>query len=160
MCIYNICMYTYIYICTYTHFYIHEFRMLRIWETPWQNGCLCRVPFRTPIANRIHTHARTHTYMLQSWIGWEEGVHVTLWLSEGVGPARDEVLFISTKTPNLSCCLEHSSQFLMLVSSGNSNNYCRNWTESGKVISKKLLFNKCIFLRLSPQFDYIPSTNW
>jgi len=79
-----ICMYTYIYICTYTHFYVHMFKMLRIWETFWQNDCLFRVTCRTPNANHIHSHARTHTYALQSWIGWEKGIHVTLWLSKGV----------------------------------------------------------------------------
>ena len=85
VCMYiYICMYTYIYICAYTHFYIHMFKMLRIWETFWQNDCLLGVTRRTPIANHIYSHARTHTYTLQSWIGWEEEVHVTLWLSKGV----------------------------------------------------------------------------
>jgi len=60
-------VYIYMYTCTYTHFYIHIFRMLRssIWQTPWQNGILCGVPRRKPIANHIHTHAHTHTCTLQ-----------------------------------------------------------------------------------------------
>jgi len=63
-------------------------RMIQIWETPWQNSCLCRFLDHTPIANHIHTHAHTnttHTYMLQSWFGSAEWVHVTLWWSKGVG---------------------------------------------------------------------------
>jgi len=66
------CMYTYVYTCTYTHFYIHIFRMLRIWETHWPNGCLCEVFRRSSIANHIRTHAHRYTYTLRSWICWEE----------------------------------------------------------------------------------------
>jgi len=32
--------------------------MLQIWQTPWQNGCLCQVPDHTLIANQIHKRSK------------------------------------------------------------------------------------------------------
>jgi len=86
----RICMDIYMY--TYTFKYIHTqicmyivYRNLYIPESPWLNGSLSGVKCRTHIANHTKTHAHTHTHTLQSWIGWENGVHVTLWLSNWFG---------------------------------------------------------------------------
>jgi len=115
----------------YVHMYIYIYSECHVFEKIPDRMAVCAEFFVDhPLQiTSTHRHIRAHT---RSNLGLVERKGYMSYCD--CPKESDEVVFCWTKTPDLSCCLKNSSQSLMLLSSGNSDNYYRNRTEYGKAL--------------------------
>jgi len=115
----DVCMYIYIYVCIHTYTYVHIHISMYIclkccvFERLSDRMTVCSEllvehPMRITFT---HTHVHTHTRFNLGLVERKE----YMWHSDCPKESKsDEVLYFSIKMPNLSCCLENSSQFQCL----------------------------------------------